>query len=70
MKCLLCGSSNQAEFSTEMAIHFAGLKNLDKPHVFISLKALVCLDCGFSRFAVPETELQGLREGRASAKAA
>jgi hypothetical protein len=70
MNCPLCGSSNQEGFSTEMAIHFAGLKNLDKSHVFVLSKALVCLDCGFSRFEVPETELRELREGRASSAAA
>jgi hypothetical protein len=66
MKCALCGSTNQAEFSTEMAIHFDGLKNLDTPHVFIVPKALVCLDCGLSRFDVPETELQPLREAKSA----
>jgi hypothetical protein len=70
MSCSSCASRNQAEFSTEMAIHFVGPKNLDAPHVFILPKALICLDCGLSRFTFPETELQGLREGRASSAAA
>jgi hypothetical protein len=67
MNCLLCASSNQTEFSTEMAIHFAGL---GKPHVFILPRILVCLDCGLSRFELPEAELQELREGRVSSAAA
>jgi hypothetical protein len=66
MNCPLCASSNEAEFSTEMAIHFDGLKNLDTPHVLICPKSLVCLDCGFSRFDVPETELPPLREAEAA----
>jgi hypothetical protein len=62
MNCPSCGSSNQEEFSTEMAIHFGGSTNLDTPHVLISPKALVCLDCGLSRFEIPETKLPLLRE--------
>jgi len=57
MSCLLCASSNQAEFPTEMMFHFSGIKNLDKPHVLIFPKILVCLECGAARFTVPETEL-------------
>jgi hypothetical protein len=62
MTCLLCGSANLAKFSAEMIIHFSGLKNLDKPGVWVFPKLLICLDCGFSRFAVPECEL-GLLAG-------
>jgi hypothetical protein len=40
-----------------MNIHLSGLNNLDKPGVFLFPKVLVCLDCGFSRFTTPETEL-------------
>lgn len=63
MTCLLCASANQAKFSAEMIIHISGLKNLDKPGVWVFPKLLVCLDCGFSRFAVPETELSLLTAG-------
>ena len=62
MTCLLCSSANQAIFSAEMIIHFSGLKNVDKPGVWVFSKLLVCLGCGFSRFAVPECEL-GLLAG-------
>jgi hypothetical protein len=50
MSCLSCGSGNEAEFAAEMVMHFSfsGLKNLDKPCVWIFPKLLVCLDCGFS----------------------
>jgi hypothetical protein len=57
MSCSLCGSSNQAEYSAEMMIHFTGLKNVDKPGVWLFQELLVCLDCGASRFRVPEKEL-------------
>jgi hypothetical protein len=57
MHCALCESSNQAEFTTEMIIHFSGLKNIDKPGVLVFPKVLVCLDCGSSRFTIPGTDL-------------
>jgi hypothetical protein len=57
MLCVSCGSGKQITFPVEMNIHFSGLNNLDKPGVFLFPKVLVCLDCGFSRFTTPETEL-------------
>ena len=57
MSCLICGSGNDAELAAEMTIHFSGLKNLDNPGVLVCTKLLVCLDCGFSRFTVPEAAL-------------
>jgi hypothetical protein len=54
---MLCASRNDAEFGAEVLIHYTGLKNLDKPGVWVFPKLLVCLDCGFSRFTVPESEL-------------
>jgi hypothetical protein len=57
MYCALCESSNQAEFTTEIMIHFSGLKSIDKPGVLLFPKVLVCLDCGFSRFTTPGTDL-------------
>jgi hypothetical protein len=43
-----------------MLIHFSGLKNLDKPGVWVFPKLLVCLDCGCSHFTVPERELASI----------
>jgi hypothetical protein len=63
MTCLSCGSVQQAELTAEMIIHFSGLKNLDKPGVWVFPKLLVCLDCGFSQFTVPETELASVAKG-------
>jgi hypothetical protein len=68
MSCLSCASRNQAEFTAEINIHFPGLKNLDKPSVFVFPKLSVCLDCGCSRFAIPETELARLQEVARQAK--
>jgi len=33
MPCKLCASGHREEFAAEMIIHFAGLKNVDKPGV-------------------------------------
>jgi hypothetical protein len=56
MTCLSCGSTKHAELTAEMLIHYPGLKNIDKPGVWLFPKLLVCLDCGSSQFAVSETE--------------
>jgi hypothetical protein len=60
MFCLLCGSGNQAELTAEMIIHFSGLKNLDKPGVWVFPKVFVCLDCGYFHFTVAKRELASI----------
>lgn len=45
------------EFSAEMLVHLGGLKNLNKSGVCVFPKVLVCLDCGFSQFTVPQADL-------------
>jgi hypothetical protein len=57
MSCPVCASDNQVEFLAEIIVHLGGLKNLDKSGVLLFPKLLVCSDCGFSRFTVPETDL-------------
>jgi hypothetical protein len=66
MSCALCSSANQAEFPAGINIHFPGRKNLD---VLVFAKVLVCLDCGFSRFTTPETELALLAGSTLTSKA-
>jgi hypothetical protein len=65
MFCPKCTSEGQRQFVAEINIHchFSGLKNLDKPSVFVFPKILVCLDCGFSQFTLEDTELTLLAEG-------
>jgi hypothetical protein len=63
MFCAVCNSSNQAEFISEMMIHFRGLRNIDKPGILMFPKVLVCLDCGFSGFTTSETDLRVLGKG-------
>jgi hypothetical protein len=63
MSCPACGSGHEAEFPAEMMMHFTGLKHVDKPGVWLFPKLLICLDCGASRFRVPEKELALLASG-------
>jgi hypothetical protein len=60
MSCVWCRSFKQVELTAEMLIHFPGLKNLDKPALWLFPKLLVCLDCGCSHFTVPRTELESI----------
>jgi hypothetical protein len=62
MTCVFCASTNQAEFPAEVNIHFPGLGNADKPGVFVFPRLLLCLDCGFSSFVTPDSELAQLEE--------
>jgi hypothetical protein len=50
-----------------MQIHFPGLKDIDKPVVWVFPDVVVCLDCGTAEFAVPEEELRQLAMGDAAA---
>jgi hypothetical protein len=60
MPCKSCGSVSQSKFIAEMGIHFPGLKNIDRPVVWVFPELVVCLDCGRAEFAVPEVELRQL----------
>jgi hypothetical protein len=63
MSCKSCQSEHQSNLAAEVAIHFPGLKGLDKPIVWVYPKLVVCMNCGFMEFAIPETELRVLRDG-------
>jgi hypothetical protein len=63
MVCKQCRSGHQSYFTSEVAVHFPGLKGLDKPVVWVFPKLAVCLDCGFTEFTVPEKELRLLVQG-------
>jgi hypothetical protein len=69
MACQRCTSDTQRVLSSEVAIHFPGLKGLDQPIVWSFPKLLVCLECGFTEFTVPERELSVLATGKAVAGA-
>jgi len=57
MTCLLCQSANHVELTAEMVIHFPAPRLLGKPGVWLFPKLEVCLECGFSRFTIPDTKL-------------
>ena len=64
MSCSRCASwSTQLQFSAEVLIHFPGLKNLDKPAVFVFPELSVCPDCGFTWFTTAKPELELLQIG-------
>ena len=65
MLCSRCAFDNHDTFNGEIAIHFPGLKGLDKPIVWTFPKLAVCLECGFTAFTVPERELRVLAKGEA-----
>ncbi len=62
MSCRSCASENQTQLGAEINIHFREKKGLDDPAVLVFPKLLVCLDCGFTEFTIPETELLVLEE--------
>ena len=70
MACEKCDSGNHSTFNGEVAIHFPGLKGLDKPIVWVFPKLLVCLNCGLTEFTVPETEYAGTKGRNAPSAAA
>jgi hypothetical protein len=67
MSCKSCQSQNQRNFTAEVAIHYPGLKGLAKPIVWVFPQLLVCMNCGFTEFAIPEANLRRLVEGAADA---
>jgi len=67
MACKSCGSAKQRKFTAEIAIHFPGMKGLEKPIVWVFPDLLVCLNCGNAEFAIPETELRVLAKDDATA---
>ena len=66
MACKSCGSENLHKFMGEIVVHFPGLKNLDKPPVYVCCEVVVCLTCGAAQLAVPEAELRLLQKGNAA----
>ena len=67
MPCKSCKSLNQSKFTTEIAIHFPELNNIEKPVLWLFPEVVVCLNCGTAEFAVPEAELCLLAKGDAAA---
>lgn len=66
MSCKSCQSASQRNFNGEVALHFPGLDGLTKLMVWVFPKVLVCLDCGFAEFAVPDEQVKTLRNPESS----
>jgi predicted nucleic-acid-binding Zn-ribbon protein len=64
--CKSCRADKQKKFTAEIAIHFPGLKGLDRPIVWVFPELLVCLKCGNAKFEVSETELRLLAKDDAA----
>jgi hypothetical protein len=58
--CESCSSKNLSKFPAEIAIHFPGGENIDRPAVFLSPQLAVCLACGRAQFSVGEAGLRQL----------
>ena len=69
MACKGCGSENQKTFGGEVAIDFPGLGGLEEAIVWTFPQLLICLQCGFAEFTVPERELSVLVHGKVVAGA-
>jgi hypothetical protein len=55
------------EFLGEICLHFpGGLESLNKPLIWVFPKIVVCLDCGWAQFAVPEAELKLIQQNLGS----
>lgn len=65
MGCKRCSSERQSTFNAEMNLHFPGYKNLEKPTVWVFPEVVVCLNCGYAEFSVPDAELRRLDEDAA-----
>jgi hypothetical protein len=66
MVCRLCESNHLSRVKAEIALHFPGLKNIDKPVVWVFPEVWVCLNCGTSEFSVTENQLLVLSIGNAA----
>jgi len=63
MKCRSCGASLVVrKLNGEIALHFPGPDGLNKPIVFVFPQVLVCLQCGFAEFAVPDEPLATIKK--------
>jgi hypothetical protein len=62
MRCRNCSALPDAKtFNGEVAIHFPGLDGLNRPVVWTFPKMLVCLQCGFVEFILPDEVVEELR---------
>ena len=64
-QCITCGSTRLNKLRAELALHFNGLKNIDKPVLWTFREVVVCTDCGEADIHFPPHELQWWEQARA-----
>jgi hypothetical protein len=62
MACQMCHSADTREYTSEINIHFPGRRGLNIPTVWVFPRLLVCLNCGFTQFTIPDAELKTLAD--------
>jgi len=67
MTCRSCGSYNHSKLTGEIAIHYPGLKGIDKPPVWVFTPLSMCVNCGATEFVVPEAQRRVLANDKAAA---
>lgn len=65
-ECKSCRSTNLADLTAEVCIHFPGLIALAVEPVFAFPKLKICLDCGFIESNLSKRELRQLKERHAT----
>jgi hypothetical protein len=60
--CKSCASPNLKELGSEICVHSPGLEGLNKAPFLIFPRLVVCLECGFTEFVFPETQLRSVGE--------
>ena len=60
MTCAGCRSEKCRKFTAEVAIHFPGLEDLNRPIVWVFPELFLCLNCGKAEFIVPHNDLRTL----------
>ena len=61
MSCKACRSVNLRELTAEMNIHSFYPAGINEPSVWGFPLLLVCMDCGFAEFQLPEAALRELK---------
>ena len=63
--CNACASFELIELSSEVCLHFPGLKGLKVEPIFICPKIVVCTECGFVQLRLSDGELKKVKEDAA-----
>jgi len=62
MACKACSSDNLQKLDAELTASLPVVKAVTAAPVYVCQKLLVCMDCGFAEFVIPDKELQSLKD--------